>query len=629
MAVVYLARDERLDRPVALKIIAPRLSADETFRTRFIRESQAAAKVDHPHIIPVFDAGEAGGQLYIAMRYVPGEDVGTIVHRKGPLSPRRAAAVIAQVAAALDAAHAAGLVHRDVKPANMLLDAGDGRSDHVYLSDFGLSKKTLATSAGLTETGHVLGTLNYMAPEQLQGKPTDGRTDQYGLACAAFELLTGAPPFPRDEAAAVIAAHLSQPSPPVGSRRADLPPSLDEVFARALAKEPADRYSSCQGFADALLQALGTTPHSFSPQAADEPAPPTYIVPGSDRRSITASGAAAGTASSPFGAAYGPTRNADLPGAADGGCVAINESLSPRPTRRRTRTWLLAAAAIGVASVIAIAVSLSGGGGRQPTAAGTQSSTSRAATRPTLSPVTSVRWHNTVTIGQNGVELDALPPTTIGSSNTFSDINGYLHPGNGQIAEWTGSSVPTPAQCHDWVLAHGVQQLQVVSGMQLCVLTGNGRTAYVDITSVAADNSTADATVTVWNSPSASGPTSQPTSSPTASSVRWHNTVTIGQTGVELDALPPTTSGTSNTFSDINGYLHPGNGQIAEWTGSSAPTAAQCHDWVLAHAVQQLQVVSGMQLCVLTGGGRTAYVDITSVAADNSTADATVTVWNT
>jgi serine/threonine-protein kinase len=288
MAVVYLARDERLDRPVALKILASALATDEAFRERFIRESRAAAAVDHPHIIPVFDAGEEDGLLYIAMRYVPGGDVGTIVRREGPLSRGRTAKVIAQAASALDVAHAAGLVHRDVKPANMLVDAGPGRSDHVYLSDFGLSKKTAAASAGLTRTGQFLGTLDYVAPEQIRGRPADGRTDQYSLACAAFELLTGAPPFQGGEAAAVMYAHLSEPPPPVGSRRAGLPPGLDSVLARALAKAPADRYPSCQAFADALLHALGTAPprptaseeHELAPDHPPTQATPVSAPPG-------------------------------------------------------------------------------------------------------------------------------------------------------------------------------------------------------------------------------------------------------------------------------------------------------------------------------------------------------------
>jgi serine/threonine-protein kinase len=298
MAEVYLARDERLDRLVALKILAPALAADEGFRARFIRESRAAAAVDHPHIIPVFEAGEAGGVLFIAMRYVPGGDVGSIVRREGPLSPGQAAAVIGQVGSALDAAHAAGLIHRDVKPANMLVDAGPGRADHVYLSDFGLSKKTLAASVALTGTGQFLGTLDYVAPEQIQGLAADGRTDQYGLACAAFELLTGMPPFPREEATAVMYAQLADPPPPVGSRRADLPPSLDHVLARALAKAPADRYSSCQEFAGALLETLGPALPRTGLPALEESVPghpPTQAAPVSDWRDPVA-GAGAGTA---------------------------------------------------------------------------------------------------------------------------------------------------------------------------------------------------------------------------------------------------------------------------------------------------------------------------------------------
>jgi hypothetical protein len=324
MAVVYLARDERLDRLVALKVLAPALAADEGFRTRFIRESRAAAAVDHPHIIPVFEAGEAGGVLYIAMRYVPGGDVGTIVRREGPLSPGRAAAVIGQVGSALDAAHAAGLVHRDVKPANMLVDGGSGRSDHVYLSDFGLSKKTLAASAGLTGTGQFLGTLDYVAPEQIQGRAADGRTDQYGLACAAFELLTGAPPFPREEATAAIYAHLADPPPPVTSRRADLPPGLDQVFARALAKEPADRYSSCQDFADALQQALGTAPPRSGLAATGEPGPDhplTQAAPVGDWR-VPAGAAAAGTATPAYAEAGMATQDVPIPAPSAGAGTA-------------------------------------------------------------------------------------------------------------------------------------------------------------------------------------------------------------------------------------------------------------------------------------------------------------------
>ena len=266
MAVVFRARDERLDRLVALKVLAPWLAADAEFRQRFLRESRAAAAVDDPHIIPVYEAGEADGVLFIAMRYVPGSDVHTLVRLDGPLQAGRAAAIISAVASALDAAHAAGLVHRDVKPANMLMDARAGRPDHVYLSDFGLSKPALAAT-GLTRTGQFLGTLDYAAPEQLGGQPVDGRADQYALACAAFELLAGSPPFHREDPVAVMYAHVSQPPPVLTSQRPDLPAAADQVLARALAKAPADRYATCCEFADALRGSLGLPPYAQVPGA--------------------------------------------------------------------------------------------------------------------------------------------------------------------------------------------------------------------------------------------------------------------------------------------------------------------------------------------------------------------------
>jgi Protein kinase domain len=246
---------------VALKILAPAAAADEAFRRRFIRESRAAAAVDDPHIIPVFEAGEADGVLFLAMRYVPGGDAHSLVRRIGPLSPSRAAAIVSSMASALDAAHAAGLVHRDVKPANMLVDARPGRPDHVYLADFGLSKGALS-SHGLTASGQFLGTPGYCAPEQMQGSPTDGRADQYSLACVAFELLSGAPPFPRDQVTAVIWAHMSEPPPLLTSRRPGLPAAVDGVVARALAKTPTSRYASCREFADALRAALRLEPYN-------------------------------------------------------------------------------------------------------------------------------------------------------------------------------------------------------------------------------------------------------------------------------------------------------------------------------------------------------------------------------
>src|SRR5579864_7176652 len=216
MAVVFRAQDERLNRQVALKVLAPALAADEDFRHRFIRESRSAAAVDDPHIIPVFEDGEGDEVLFIAMRYVPGGDVRALLRRLGPLPTARAAGIISAVASALDAAHAAGLVHRDVKPATMLVDVRPGRPYHVYLSDFGLSKGVM-TSLAPTISGQFLGTPGYSAPEQMEGKPVDGRADQYSLACAAFEILSGQMPFPRDQVTAVIWAHMSEPPPALTS----------------------------------------------------------------------------------------------------------------------------------------------------------------------------------------------------------------------------------------------------------------------------------------------------------------------------------------------------------------------------------------------------------------------------
>jgi serine/threonine-protein kinase len=277
MAVIYRARDARLERDVALKILAPRYARDDAFQRRFIRESRAAAAVDHPHIIPIFAAGEAGGVLFIAMRYVPGGDVRTLMADEGLLAPARADRILTQVASALDAAHQHGLVHRDIKPSNMLLDLTAGRDElHVYLADFGLSKRVLSVT-GITAAGQFLGTPSYMAPEQIQGGTVDGRTDQYALACTVYEMLAGAPPFERDDDMAVVWAHLSDPPPSLSARRPDLPAAADAALARALAKAPEDRFPNCLAFAGALRDALGlgrASSRPVSPPTRQEAAVP-------------------------------------------------------------------------------------------------------------------------------------------------------------------------------------------------------------------------------------------------------------------------------------------------------------------------------------------------------------------
>ena len=256
MAVVFRARDSVLGRLAALKVLSPALAADQGFRVRFLRESRAVASVEEPHIIPVYGAGDADGVLYIATKFVSGGDLADVLQRAGgPLEPARVAMFIEQVAAALDAAHAAGLVHRDVKPGNVLVDVAQGRGEHAYLSDFGLSKPAMAAT-GLTATGTFLGTPDYAPPEQIRGQPVDGRGDQYSLACMAFALLAGNLPFHRQETMATLFAHLNDPVPPLSRFRGDLPPGTDAVLARGLAKEARDRYARCGEFAAALREAL-------------------------------------------------------------------------------------------------------------------------------------------------------------------------------------------------------------------------------------------------------------------------------------------------------------------------------------------------------------------------------------
>ncbi|MGH3229669.1 MAG: protein kinase domain-containing protein [Streptosporangiaceae bacterium] len=282
MAAVYLARDERLDRQVALKVLTPEMAGEAAFRTRLLRESRAAAAVGHPHIIPVYEADDAGGIVYVAMRYVEGGDTGSLLSRLGPLPFAPAWNIISQVASALDAAHARGLIHRDVKPANMLVEPGvsvdstkrpaGGSVGHMYLSDFGMDAGTSLSEA--MATGQFTGTFDYAAPEQIEGRALDGRTDLYSLACAGFELLCGTPLFGPDRGLTVMYAQLYAPPPSAKARRHDLPAAADRVLARALAKNPADRYATCGQFAEELFEALGlagqaaTAPRSRPPGGA-------------------------------------------------------------------------------------------------------------------------------------------------------------------------------------------------------------------------------------------------------------------------------------------------------------------------------------------------------------------------
>ena len=256
MGVVYLARDVRLERPVALKVVREDLAGDPRFRDWFLQESQLAAGLDHPSIVPVYGAGEDDGVLYLAMRYVAGRSLRDALRREGALAPDRTLGILGQVAAALDFAHVAGLVHRDVKPANILLTGDAARhTEHAYLADFGLAKRP-ATADSVTGSGALLGTIAYAAPEQIEGAEVDGRADVYSLGCLLFECLTGRPPFSAESDLAVVYAHLQQPPPRISAIGRSLPPALDPVVAKALAKKPADRYGTARELLEAARSAL-------------------------------------------------------------------------------------------------------------------------------------------------------------------------------------------------------------------------------------------------------------------------------------------------------------------------------------------------------------------------------------
>ncbi len=242
MDVVYLALEEELERPVALKFLALELSEDASFRERFLREAKLAASLDHSCVVPVYRAGDADGLLYLAMRYVEGEDLGSLIARDGPLPRERTLALVSSLGSALDSAHARGLVHRDVKPANVLIDA-DG---HPYLCDFGIARSQDA--ARLTKTGALTGTFAYLAPEVIEGRSASPASDLYALACLAYECLSGSPPFQAEHEAALIYQQLKDAPPSLGAH-----PEFDAVFHRALAKQPAERFGSCQAFYEALM----------------------------------------------------------------------------------------------------------------------------------------------------------------------------------------------------------------------------------------------------------------------------------------------------------------------------------------------------------------------------------------
>jgi len=361
MGVVYRAMDPVLGRPVAVKVMSDGIARDDELRERFVREARAAAAIDHPNVVPVYSAGEDQGRLYLAMRFVEGEDLRSLVRREGPLAPRRAASVIAQVAAALDAAHARGLVHRDIKPANVLLDG-----EHAYLTDFGLTKR-LTGETTMTGSGRWVGTLGYIAPEQIRGQPVDARADVYALGCLLFYVLTGTAPYRRDSDEATLFAHLHDAAPDARALSPDVPGPLADVVRRALEKDPDDRFPSAGDLGRAALAAVGQ-------QAT---VPPERTV---------ARGAAA-----PGGAADDETAVA--------GTVAATEVATP--TRRRTTPrWLapVLSLAAGAAVVVAAVLLLGGGSGDNKDQASTTTTGRTTKTTPAGAPSGTPKVSKAVTV---------------------------------------------------------------------------------------------------------------------------------------------------------------------------------------------------------------------------------------
>ena len=406
-AVVYLAQDERLRRRVALKVMTPELASDAGFRTRMITESRAAAALGHPHIVPVFEADETDGTLYVAMRYMTGGDGRALLGRHSPLPLGYAWRMVTQIASALDGAHAHGLIHRDVRPANILL-GGDEEGDkaagsHAYLSDFGTSQ--VFPPGQVIEADQAAGSLDYLAPEQIEGRATDGRADQYSLACTGFELLCGTPPFGPDQGQTLMYAQIYADPPAASARRAGIPAAVDSVLATALAKDPADRYPSCGRFAEELRRALGLrpgepadpprspTPRGIGPVSGPRPAPAISRPAPSAGRTLRVEeqpGTEDKQAATDLPAAEKPHAVAtDLPagpGPQEPAIAGDPDRPDPEPSARRIRArgpMLAAGAAVVVAAAVVSGVTLSG---RSAPARPAASSPAPAASSPSPSP---------------------------------------------------------------------------------------------------------------------------------------------------------------------------------------------------------------------------------------------------
>ena len=394
MSIVYRARHLVLERSVALKLLSPELSDDPAFQERFIRESRLAAGLDHPNVIPIYEAGEENGVYYIAMRYVPGVNLKELLQRDGPLDATQTISIIGQIASALTTAHEMGLVHRDVKPANVLIVEGAGadESNHVYLSDFGIAKQQ---SSNVTRTGMFIGTAEYASPEQIEGKELDGRSDVYSLGCVLYQLLTGNPAYEKDSEVALIYAHLLEPPPSPRAARPDLPPAIDDVVAKAMAKNPDDRYATARELAAAVRQAL-TQPAA---ESAPAPAPETVAVTSAPAPVVQAAVSPPAGGAPPVAPATEREGSPPAPEAPPPQDTAPPPPGGPSGSNRKRLGIAGAVVALGIAGAVVAVVAFGGGGGKS--AATTQTTTQ-----------TTTQQQQTVATGPVSL-LAALMPTGI------------------------------------------------------------------------------------------------------------------------------------------------------------------------------------------------------------------------
>jgi hypothetical protein len=439
MSTVYRAVHNRLGTPVAVKVLSPELSEDDAFRERFLREAKMAAGIDHPNVIPIHDTGLSGDSLYIVMRYVSGGDLKTQLVTRGRLDLDQAIDILGPVARALDAAHAHGLVHRDVKPANILLQkSSNGEIEHVYLSDFGVMKHTTSIS-GLTKTGAMVGTIDYMAPEQIESGEVSPRTDVYALGCLFYHCLTGRVPHHRESEAAVLWAHMKGEFEPASSVRPDIPPGVDAAIGRALAKDPAHRYATCNEFIQACRTAAQRPPETRPPDqsilgpaalagatVAEPPDTPPHPPPSWQSAGTAGGGTAGGTGGG--GAGGGGA------GAAGGrGDFAGPPAtpVPPAPVAQRPnsnghnrggrrllagRAWIAGVLVLVVGGIVA-AIALSGGG---------DSGSSTQAGDPFDSKLAPVPTNNVTGNGNATVRLDGRNATV--SVDTDGLLNSAVHP---------------------------------------------------------------------------------------------------------------------------------------------------------------------------------------------------------